>query len=45
MSHYKAKTVKELYRPKDILPTIAGVLCTVVLGVLTANFVTFYAGI
>ena len=44
-SHYKAMTVRELYRPKDIIPTLFGIICTVALGVFAANFVTFYAGI
>lgn len=45
MSDYKQRSVKELYRPKDIIPTVIGVVCAITLGVFVANFATSYAGI
>lgn len=45
MSHYKHLSVKELYRAKDIVPTLIGVICAIIVGVFVANLVTSYAGI
>ncbi len=45
MSHYRQKTVKELYRPQDVIPAIVGVMCALAVAVLFANFVTSYAGL
>jgi len=45
MSHYKERSVKELYRAKDILPTLVGVACAVTIAVFVANFATSFAGI
>lgn len=45
MSHYRQLSVKELYRAKDIVPTVIGVICAMTLGVFIANLVTSYAGI
>lgn len=45
MSDYVAKSVKELYRLKDIIPTLIGMICAATIGVLAANYFTFYAGI
>ncbi len=45
MSHYKQKTIKELYRPQDVIPAIVGVICAIALAVFVANFATSYAGL
>lgn len=45
MSHYKERSVKDLYRAKDILPTIVGIACAVTIAVFVANFATSFAGI
>lgn len=45
MSHYKQRSVKELYRLKDIIPTAIGVVCTITMGIFAANLATSYAGI
>lgn len=45
MTHYRQKSVQELYRPKDVIPAIIGVVCAMTAAVLLANFVTSYAGI
>ncbi len=45
MSHYRQKTIKELYRPQDIIPAIIGVICAISFAVFMANFATSYAGL
>ena len=45
MSHYRQKSVKELYRPQDIIPTVIGVMCVLAVAVMFANFITTYASV
>lgn len=43
--HYQQREVKDLYRPKDVMFTIIGVICAIIAGVLLARFFTGWAGI
>lgn len=45
MSHYHQKEVKDLYRAKDIMFTVIGVICAVIAGVSLARYATSWAGI
>ena len=42
---YQQRDVKDLYRPKDVMFTVIGVICTFVLAILFARFYTGWAGI
>ncbi len=43
--HYQQREVKDLYRPKDILFTVIGVICAIIAGVSFARFATGWAGL
>jgi hypothetical protein len=45
MNQYKQKSVKELYRSKEVLQVLLAIVCAVTAAVFFANFVTSYAGI
>jgi len=43
--HYQQRDVKDLYRPKDVMFVIIGVICAITGAVLFARFFTGWAGI
>ena len=43
--HYQQREIKDLYRSKDVMFTVIGVICTFVLAILFARFFTGWAGI
>jgi diacylglycerol kinase len=45
MSHYQQREIKDLYRAKDIAPTVVGVICAIAVAVWFARFFTGFAGI
>lgn len=45
MSHYQQKEIKDLYRPKDVIFVVIGIICAIVAGVWLARFLTGFAGI
>jgi len=44
MSHYHQREIKDLYRPKDVILTIVGVVITMTIAVVVARLFTGYAG-
>jgi hypothetical protein len=45
MSHYHQKEVKDLYRSKDVMFAVIGIVCAIIAGVALARFFTGWAGI
>jgi len=45
MGHYQQREVKDLYRPKDVMFAVIGIICAVIAGVSLARFFTGWAGI
>ena len=44
-SHYQQRELKDLYRPKDVMFTVIGVICAFAVAVWFARFFTGLAGI
>ena len=45
MSHYHQREIKDLYRPKDVILTVFGIIITMTIAVLVARLFTGYSGI
>ena len=45
MSHYHQRELKDLYRPKDMVLTVVGIIGAIALAVWFARFFTGFAGI
>ncbi len=43
--HYQQREVKDLYRPKDVMFAVVGIICAVSAGVGLARLFTGWAGI
>jgi hypothetical protein len=45
MSHYQQRDAKDLYRPKDIMFTVIGVICAIAAALILSRTFTGWAGI
>jgi len=45
MSHYQQRDVKDLYRPKDVMFAVIGIICAIIAAITLARFFTGWAGI
>ena len=45
MSHYQQREVKDLYRPKDIMFAVIGVICAITAALILSRAFTGWAGI
>jgi len=45
MNHYQQREVKDLYRPKDIMFVVIGVICTITVALILSRTFTGWAGI
>jgi hypothetical protein len=45
MSHYHQREVKDLYRPKDIIFVVIGLICTITAALMLSRAFTGWAGI
>jgi hypothetical protein len=43
--HYQQRELKDLYRPKDVMFTLIGVICAFAFAIWFARFFTGWAGI